>query len=648
MSRRSLLLAYLTNSFKWLPFSYEYLYNSLIPETISGKGVKNKAKVSKIYANGVSENQFLPLPNTTDFIVDNVSQSISDETITLTIPASGVSNIARASFNVVNVYAGHKYLITYKIKIGSVIPSTEIRITSQHDVFSNPTAILSNIQANTNYNCSYILNCVTSYTNEKVRYVYFQGTKYENGTCDVKDIMFIDLTLMFGTGNEPTTLTDNRIQAILNRGYIAYNTGTYKGTDISEFSSEPYNLFDGEIEGNIIDNQGQNSSGGQSCRSKNYIKVIGGRTYTFSADGITLASGDYLIICEYDENQNFIQGTFNSYTTIPHTLILSNNTHYIRWALRVGGSGWGTNPPTQDTVKVCFHLTGTRTGYATHQTFSPLSFIYQGNGALNSHDTFEITSSEYVITKNNSQEYDLGNFAVAVGDAGTSHERAFIYGSTLAQQKTVSSSEIANIVCDSYLTIKMNEVYNHSKEGISGGIIAGTNGYLYLYDTTLIGKTAQEIKTAITGKKIRFELATPQVIRIPKKHLGIVKIRDLTGWAYSTTTNRFSTLISNAKPTAHNDLVANIYCSPFLAKTYAQSLSDNLSIAIDMVSYCYIRDTSINTISDFLNKYGDYYIFYETENEVSDIADTISIEKGGTITSNSQVLPNVDFNIKCK
>ena len=50
-------------------------------------------------------------------------------------------------------------------------------------------------------------------------------TNIENGdVIDVKNVMYIDLTLGFGAGNEPTSVDDWRIQDIINKGYIATNT----------------------------------------------------------------------------------------------------------------------------------------------------------------------------------------------------------------------------------------------------------------------------------------------------------------------------------------------------------------------------------------------------------------------------------------
>ena len=59
MNRRRLLLSYLANSFSWQLYSKTYFYNELVPTTINGKNVLNKAKIVKVSGNGVIENQLI-------------------------------------------------------------------------------------------------------------------------------------------------------------------------------------------------------------------------------------------------------------------------------------------------------------------------------------------------------------------------------------------------------------------------------------------------------------------------------------------------------------------------------------------------------------------------------------------------------------
>lgn len=82
------------NVFKWLPYSYEHIYNSLVPSVINNKNVKEKAQVKTIYGNSVAENQLVPN--------DKIEQVITFET-TDTNPKAIVN---------IDFIVGHKYLIT--------------------------------------------------------------------------------------------------------------------------------------------------------------------------------------------------------------------------------------------------------------------------------------------------------------------------------------------------------------------------------------------------------------------------------------------------------------------------------------------------------------------------------------------------------
>lgn len=628
MSRRSLLLAYLANSFKWLPYSYEYLYNSLIPETISGKGVKNKAKVSKIYANGVVENQLLRARNqtTTSNGLTYVYSEDGSLTITGTATAYSYLYLGINNSDYIPYTANHTYLCYVNLS-GTITGSYRF----------------SFLDISSSGNQQRLVKPTSSGTGRS--YVAFETGCVVNIT--IKPAI-TDLTLREGAGNEPTTLTDNRVQAILNRGYIAYNTGTYKSTDISEFSSEPYNLFDGELtRGNISSSTGQADQTGNNIRSSNYIKVNNGSSLNIEWDRPscnTAVNGFcYLYIYQYDENYNYL----NSETSIniaSYNLTLLSNTKYIRFKI------YSNNLPayqnlTSEIVKLCIHIQGTRTGYAPHQTFSPLSFIYQGNGALNSHDTFEITSTEYVFTKELVKvdlstitfNYQSGNTNIFGQYLQVSNNYAYYKGG-------IDYTSLANSILIGYTQVMpTGDLTSMPDKSFMIRKVSNTYTALCIIRDDTYNNNVEGFRTFIKNQEMWCELNTPQVIRIPKKHLGIVKIRDLS-WSYQSTDKVFYTKVSSK---AIDN--TNIYCSLYVNGTWNKNntiSSDNY--AGGTKNEINIHDERFTSVSDMLNSIGDYYIFFETQNEVPDIADTIGIEKGGTITSNSQVLPNVDFKIKCK
>ena len=81
----------------WQSLLYSYLYNDLIPTTIGNKNVLDKAKVSKIYANGVVENQ-LCNPTTSTYTQNGITcTNNGDGSYTLNGTATGSFSV---SFNI--------------------------------------------------------------------------------------------------------------------------------------------------------------------------------------------------------------------------------------------------------------------------------------------------------------------------------------------------------------------------------------------------------------------------------------------------------------------------------------------------------------------------------------------------------------------
>lgn len=425
-SRRKAMLLLATNN-KWLPYSYEYLLNSLVPTTIDNKNVLNQAKIIKLYGNGCVVNQLVALSNIRGTSTNYGITFFNNSDGSLTISGTATQRFDMSIVSNVALQSPHKYLIK--------------TITGSANYLKT---WLSGSASGETYDQTMIIS-PTSSGNMSIYFTFFANQTY-NFTVFPQ---IIYLSHSFGLGYEPTSVNDNRIQAILKHGYITYNTGEYVGTDISE-------------------------------------------------------------IVSYDTNNNLL-------ATIP--------------------------------------------------------FKAQLNGAINSHDTLEITNSAYVFEKN-------------VGI----------------------------------------RAYQSDDESLTNVLTDLTNTY--------------------------YQLATPQTISIPRKHLGIARIRDLT-WNYQNGTFRPSNLTNARQPSGYG-IIPNAYCCPFMTVSN-QTLDSgaNLSFSITDSSSSYIirfRDASITTTTDFINKYGDYYIFYETQDEVDDIVDKIGIEAGGSLsaTYNTLALLNLDTKMKCK
>ena len=153
-------------------------------------------------------NQLANILSASNVTSENMTKTFNEiGKITLTTTSGALSNITRASFTA-DIIEGHKYYLAEKIKIGSNIPATKIVVTDKQDKLFLTEIITSNTQANTSYDYAIIKTATGSYTGDLIRFVYLQGTKYENVTFDVENIIFIDLTDWYGAGSEPTTIEE--------------------------------------------------------------------------------------------------------------------------------------------------------------------------------------------------------------------------------------------------------------------------------------------------------------------------------------------------------------------------------------------------------------------------------------------------------
>lgn len=482
MSSRRKAMLLLATSYKWLPYSYEYLLNSLVPTTIDNKNVKNKAKIIKLYGNGCVVNQLISPAIATQTLNGLTLTNNDDGSLTISGTATADTNFYIGG---ATIQANHVYLLFGCASGGS---------SSTYALYC--TGNMEDIGLGKIYK-------FTSAQTPSLRITIKNGTTINNLVFKPQ---LIDLSHSYGLGNEPTLLTDNRIQAILNRGSISYNTGEYVGTDISEITSKDSN-------------------------------------------NVSLA-------------------------TIP--------------------------------------------------------FKAQLNGAINSHDTLEITSSAYVFEKN-IDRVDLGTL-----NYGYNSSSLFFQALNFSGFKTFSWNETANILCGNYTTATSDDV----ELGTKGDLVIGLSSSLKIRDTQYTNAT--DFKTAMSGVYLYYQLATPQTISIPRKHLGIVDLGTLNWGSSANYTNVVETTssFSSAKKPTSNSTQANVYCSKYITKFYYSGgtgvVSTSLSIGISASGYIYINDNSLFglTNAEIQAKLYGTYLFYETQDEVDDIVDKIGIEAGGSLSAN--------------
>lgn len=139
------------------------------------------------------------------------------------------------------------------------------------------------------------------------------------GACIISD-----LTLMFGAGNEPSTIEEYEARKPIVEDEYAYNEGEVIHCNTESIKSVGDNAWDEQWELGIISN-GENYELEGYIRSKNYIPIIGGEDYHY-ANRDNNAS-DYLNMSFYDEHKVLIDSYSWSIGTFPTPI----NARYMRF-----------------------------------------------------------------------------------------------------------------------------------------------------------------------------------------------------------------------------------------------------------------------------------------------------------------------------
>ena len=576
----------------------DVLFNNVYYSLIDNANVKNqgKAKLGTIYGNGVIENQL-------------VNESPDEQTLT-----SNNSTLQEHVFTGFTAIVNHKYLIKIKSKLDA-IPQT-------HDVyrlrfyFDGQTS--TNLPQSTSYSETVVFKTATSASTLALQI-------RNDGKCYFKECNVFDLTLMFGTGNEPTSTSDNRIQSLLNRGYIEYNAGSYRASKVGEIEFEPYNLCDNDFESGFIINNGSDLSISYCVRTPHTrpIEVLPNVSYTFSVNS---AQYKYVYIVEYDENMGFIKqngGTNNTSTTAT----MSANTKYIRLVYGDKDNTPITTIPNASVSQPCLFRTGTRTGYSPYlaPTQITLPNTLELGGAINAHNTFEVGATGYIFTRN-VWKVDLETLNWNY----LSNYKLWLGG--LSTIKSFEVSKMPNICCANYITNTYNNALFNNMY-----CIGVSNQNLGVY------KDSADDGTTQPSGILYYELATPQVIRIPKKHLGCVDLGTLTWNTANANGYTYSNSVSNLKAGV-SGVVANIYANKYLSDTSAHvagETQNTIGVNANKTLLLCDRNLASMTNAQIQAKLSGQYLFYETESEVADFTNKATFEKGGTITTDSDVLPNL-------
>lgn len=133
----------------------------------------------------------------------------------------------------------------------------------------------------------------------------------------------IDLTLMFGAGNEPSTVAE--VEALFPMPYYAYNSGEIISNKTEQVKVVGFNQWDEEWEaGSINTTTGENEANNTRIRSKNYCPCLPNTDYNKTAP--TLGN---IVLYFYDAAKKYISW----HSTAQASVTTPNGAYYFKLVL---------------------------------------------------------------------------------------------------------------------------------------------------------------------------------------------------------------------------------------------------------------------------------------------------------------------------
>lgn len=323
------------------------------------------------------------------------------------------------------------------------------------------------------------------------------GAKFSVGENIVfYNAILIDLTLMFGAGNEPTTVEE--FESLFPLPYYEYNAGTLINNDAEAIESIGFNQWDEEWEiGNINNNTGADGISTDFIRSKNYCPCFGGVKYCIKAP-----AADSMRIYWYDVVGNYISnnvGIRNTGTIVTApinaaTFRVKTYANSYQYDICINIS----NPAKNDT-------------YEPYKKFTlPLSLnsfrvkddednIITINGLKSAGSAYDEIRDKYIKRV---ESVDLGSLNWTYTAESPYN---WMVSDALTNAKAANDSVANFITALNFGHYGFGSLYQQYPT--ENGIAINAKGKVIIRDSAYSDATA--FKTAMSGVKLIYELATP-------------------------------------------------------------------------------------------------------------------------------------------
>ena len=213
----------------------------------------------------------------------------------------------------------HKYYISL---YGRVLNNGDSITIAVAETF--PVTEIGVINSTTAYRVSKIVE-----TSESLEAKFAFGNRKNTYDYAVSNFMLIDLTKMFGEGNEPST--PEEFEALFPEDYYPYNEGTLMSIPVNEVVEKGRNLFDEKMELGLMnydvnsENFGENIASQNQLRASNYIPVEPNTQYFLRSDKA--------IAFIYDAKRKPIKIGSNGFLSMGRLFTTPSNARYLKFYL---------------------------------------------------------------------------------------------------------------------------------------------------------------------------------------------------------------------------------------------------------------------------------------------------------------------------
>ena len=277
-------------------------------------------------------------------------------------------------------------------------------------------------------------------------------------------------------------------RSLFPKPYYAYNAGELISVNTDKHITTGFNQWDEETELGYIDNStGAKVASQTRIMSKNYNPVVSGATY--------YAKSPYgVFLYFYDKNLNFLKQTNTGIRVTNATFIVPNDACFMKIAMQ---NDYGTTYNHD----ICINLSWS--GYRNGEYEPYTSHTYQLAEDLTLRGIPKLDGSNHLYYDGDEYESD-GKVTRRYGivDLGTltwyyNGDYNYLYSSdltTLAKQNGGSLNSAG---------------YSNSTGASDKKMYVGWSGTVYCFDSSYSSGQASAFKTAMSGKYLVYELATP-------------------------------------------------------------------------------------------------------------------------------------------